>query len=210
MRLTKEKLIEKLIKDGYLKTPTIIDAFNKIDRADFVPENLREVAYANQALPIGEGQTISQPLTVAFMLELLQPKKGDKILDVGSGSGWQAALLSEIVGDEGKIISIERISNLKLMAESNIEKYKFLTKGITKVILGDGGGGHKEEAPYDKIIAAASAEDEIPYAWKEQLKIGGKIVAPLGQSIVVIEKIGQSEFSEKSFFGFTFVPLLVG
>ena len=147
MRLTKEKLIEKLIKDGYLKTPTIIDAFNKIDRADFVPENLREVAYANQALPIGEGQTISQPLTVAFMLELLQPKKGDKILDVGSGSGWQAALLSEIVGDEGKIISIERISNLKLMAESNIEKYKFLTKGITKVILGDGRDGYKEGAP---------------------------------------------------------------
>ena len=210
MRLTKEKLIEKLIKDGYLKTPTIIDAFNKIDRADFVPENLREVAYANQALPIGEGQTISQPLTVAFMLELLQPKKGDKILDVGSGSGWQAALLSEIVGDEGKIISIERISNLKLMAESNIEKYKFLTKGITKVILGDGRDGYKEGAPYDKIIVAASAKDEIPYAWKEQLKIGGKIVAPLGQSIIIIEKIGQSEFVEKSFFGFTFVPLLVG
>ena len=112
-----ENLIDSLIKDGYLKTPEIIEAFKAIDRANFVSNELKGDAYLNVPLSIGFGQTISQPLTVAFMLELLQPKKGEKILDVGAGSGWTIALLAFIVGDPpaggGKIIGVERIPELK-------------------------------------------------------------------------------------------------
>ncbi|MEK9194484.1 MAG: protein-L-isoaspartate O-methyltransferase [Patescibacteria group bacterium] len=240
--MTKEKLIKGLIKDGYLKTPAIIEAFEKIDRADFVRDENKSDAYANYPLPIGEGQTISQPLTVAFMLELLEPKTGEKILDVGCGSGYQTALLAEIVGDPatagGKIIGVERIESLKNFAEANLSKYNFLStirangsvsdsrnnnqtgemvgtiteeskgKSRVKVILGDGSKGFSEEAPYDKIIAAAAGK-EIPIAWKEQLKIGGRIVAPVGESIILLTKESQDKFIQKQYFGFSFVPLVI-
>ncbi|MCP6719767.1 MAG: protein-L-isoaspartate O-methyltransferase [Patescibacteria group bacterium] len=205
-----EKLIKSLVDDGYLKTPSIIEAFQKINRVDFVPEDLKEVAYENNPLPIGYEQTISQPLTVAFMLELLEPKKGEKILDIGAGSGWQTALLAHIVADGGgKVIAIERIPELKTIAEENVAKYNFLEKDVVQIIQGDGSKGRKDKAPYDKIIAAASA-DKIPSAWKEQLKIGGRIVAPVGQSIVMIEKTEQNQFAQKQYFGFSFVPLVKG
>src|SRR3989338_8071025 len=110
--MTKEVLIDDLIGGGYLKTPLIIEAFKKIDRADFVSENLRDEAYENYPLPIGFDQTISQPLTVAFMLELLQPQPGEKILDIGSGSGWTTTLLAFCVGKEGRGFGLERIPEL--------------------------------------------------------------------------------------------------
>ena len=106
---TKESLIKDLISGGYLKNPFLIEVFEKIDRADFVPVNLRNDAYLNQPLPIGFGQTISQPLTVAFMLELLEPKPTEKILEVGAGSGWVSALLAQIVGEKGRVCAIERV-----------------------------------------------------------------------------------------------------
>jgi len=208
----KEELIKNLIDDQYLKTPIIIEAFEAIDRRDFIPENLKSAAYLNQALPIGEEQTISQPLTVAFMLELLEPGTGNKILDVGAGSGWQAALLSYIVSKndkegKGEVISIERIKFLKQMAEVNIAKYNFLEKGIVKIIHGDGSKGYSQAAPYDKIIAAASG-NILPQAWKEQINIGGRIVVPINSSIWVFDKIGDNRFEKKQYFGFSFVPLI--
>jgi protein-L-isoaspartate(D-aspartate) O-methyltransferase len=285
----REALIQSLIKDGYLKTPAIIEAFEKIDRKDFVPEDVVDEAYGNYPLPIGYGQTISQPLTVAFMLELLSPRRGEKILDVGSGSGWTSALLAYVVsnaarinadstrinaekigqresasgppappklqrgerGSAGYIVAIERIPELKEMAERNVAKYGFIENGVVKIILGDGSKGYAAEAPYNKIIAAAAiaspqmnadedadergksisvnrrrsprksvARDAIPRKWKNQLKIGGRIVAPIGQSIVVLDKISEKEFSaeggpafgwkEKEYFGFSFVPLVRG
>lgn len=208
----KEKLIKELVEEGYLKTAAIIEAFYKIDRADFIPSEYKNQSYGNYPLPIGYGQTISQPLTVAFMLELLQPEIGDKILDIGSGSGWQTALLAQIVGNPatagGKVIAIERIPELKALTEKNAAKYNFIEKGIVKVIEGDGSRGYEAEAPFDKIIAAASAE-KIPKTWKKQLKIGGRIVAPVGNSIYLLEKTGLDEFSERHYFGFSFVPLIV-
>ncbi len=205
-----ENLLNFLIKDGYLKTPEIIEAFKAIDRADFVPAEQKNKAYINAPLSIGFGQTISQPLTVAFMLELLEPKQGEKILDVGAGSGWVSALLAQIVGRQGKVVSIERVLELKETAEKNISKYGFIENGVVEMVLGDGSKGYKKEADYDKIIAAAAAEGELPKEWQKQLKIGGRIVAPLGDSIVVIDKIGKNKYNVKEHFGFSFVPLISG
>ena len=207
-----QNLIDSLIKDGYLKTPEIIEAFKSIDRIDFTPEEYKSEAYVNAPLAIGFDQTISQPLTVAFMLELLEPKPGEKILDIGAGSGWVSALLAQIIGNPpaggGKVVAIERVPELKEMAEKNLIKYDFLKNSIVKIILGDGSKGYKKEAPYDKIIAAAAAEGDIPVAWRRQLKIGGRIVAPVENSIITIDKIGKNKYNQKEYFGFSFVPLI--
>lgn len=215
------KLIDELVKEGYLKTPAIIDAFYKIDRADFVPQEFKKEAYENYPLPIGYGQTISQPLTVAFMLELLEPKQGEIILDIGAGSGWQSALLGQIVAGEitaqnqklkrGKVIAIERMPELAEIARTNISKYNFINKKIVELVCSNGAlGAPKNFLPkkgFDKIIAAAAAQ-EIPEAWKKQLKIGGRIVAPINQSIVKLDKLSENNFKTERYYGFVFVPLV--
>lgn len=202
-----EGLINQLISEGYLKTLRIINAFRKVHRRDFLPESIKDDYALNIPLPIDYGQTISQPLTVAFMLELLQPKSGEKILDVGSGSGWQTAMLAEIVGETGKVIAIERIPNLKEFGEKNVNKYNFKN---TQFIYGDGTKGYKKEAPFDKIIVAAAAK-EIPKDLKKQLKVGGRLVIPVGeyeQDMICLDKISNDEFEEKNYPGFQFVPLI--
>lgn len=202
---TKEWLLADLINSGYLRTKAVVEAFKTIDRADFVlPETLTE-AYENHPLPIGHGQTISQPLTVAFMLEQLEANLGEKILDVGCGSGWQTALLAQVVGKKGRVIGVERIFELAEMARQNLAKYPKLQNA--KIIMADGSLGYAAEAPFDKIIAAAAAT-RIPPAWKEQLKVGGRIVAPVADSIVVLNKISDSEFKTTEHWGFAFVPLV--
>ncbi len=202
----KDELIAELIKDGYLKSQPVTDAFKIIDRKDFLPEDLQNQAYENTALPIGEKQTISQPLVVAFMLESLELKPGEKILEIGTGSGWNTALMAKIIGDKGKIYSIERIESLYNFAKKNISKYEFLA-GVIELIFGDGSMGYNGEAPYDKIIAAAAGE-EIPLAWKEQLKIGGRIVAPVKNKIIILDKTAKDKFEKKEYFGFSFVPFV--
>lgn len=202
-----ENLINQLIREGYLKTPRIIEAFREIKREDFVPESLKDEADVNAPLPIGWGQTISQPLTVAFMLELLQPEPGDKILDIGAGSGWQTAMLAYIVGKKGKIFAVERIPELMEFGEKNVGKYNFIEKGIVSFICGDGSRGLKMEAPFDRIIVAAAAE-KIPEFWKEQLKIEGRLVTPVKSSIWLLIKESEKKFKEQEFPGFAFVPLI--
>lgn len=199
-------LIENLIKGGWLETPRIIEAFKKIKREDFLPQGIKDMAELNEALSIGFGQTISQPLTVAFMFEKLEPKFSDNILDIGSGSGWTAALLAEIAGEEGKTTAIEIVPELKEFGENNVQKYNFKNKGI-EFICADGSKGYGKNAPYDKILASASAQ-ELPNAWKEQLKIGGRIVAPIGNSIWLFIKKAETDFREYEFPGFIFVPLI--
>jgi len=222
-------LINSLIQDGWLKTPRIINAFREIKRHDFMftrrslredGPDIEELAEINEPLPIGYGQTISQPLTVAFMLEQLQPEPGDNILDIGSGSGWTTALLSHIVSQQGnskfqipnsekqgKITAIEIIPELKEFGEKNIAKYNFIKKGIVQFICTDGSKGYEKGAPFDKILASASAE-KIPQAWKEQLKVEGRIVTPVRSSIWVLTKKSEKEFEETEHPGFVFVPLV--
>jgi protein-L-isoaspartate(D-aspartate) O-methyltransferase len=200
-------LIDSLVREGWLKTPKIIEAFEKIKRADFLTENLKNLSELNEALPIGYNQTISQPLVVAFMLELLAPKEGEKILDVGSGSGWTTALLAQIVGEKGKVIGMEIVPELVKFGKKNVGKYNFIEKGIVEIILGDGSKGYEKEAPFDKILVSAEAKRCYP-SWKEQLKVGGRIVTPISNSIWLFIKRSEENFEEKEFPGFVFVPLI--
>ncbi len=202
-----QQLIKSLKQDGYLRTSAVIDAFLKIRREDFLPAELKNQAALNRALPIGEGQTNSQPLTVAFMLELLQPRTGQRILDVGSGSGWTTTLLAEIVGEGGKVFALERIEKIKQFGEQNVAKYGFLAEGRVVVLNQDGYLGLPEEVPFDRILGSA-ALPEIPRAWKEQLRIGGAIVAPVDDTIYKLTKTGENKFKEEKFPGFVFVPMI--
>ncbi len=201
-------LIDSLTKEGWLKTSDIIEAFRKIKREDFLPEEIKSMAELNEALPIGFGQTISQPLTVAFMLELLQPKKGDKILDIGAGSGWTTALLVCIVGEKGKVISVEIIPELKEFGEKNVAKYDFIKKGVVNYICADGSKGFKKCAPYDKILVSASSRSDISEELRGQLKIGGRLVLPIKDSIWLFIKNTKNDFQKKEYPGFVFVPLV--
>jgi len=201
-------LIDSLIRDGWLETERIINAFREIERKDFLPPEVEDSAEVNQALPIGFNQTISQPLVVAFMLEQLDPQPGDKVLDIGSGSGWTTALLAEIVGEKGRVIGIELVSELKKFGEENVSKYNFVEKNIARFICKDGTEGYKKEAPYDKILCSAAVQDEIPESWKDQLKIKGRIVTPIKSSIFLLIKESEEEFQKREFPGFAFVPLI--
>ena len=215
-----EKLIQELVDFNALKTPNIIGAFTNIDRKDFVSPEYKHEAYENYPLPIGFGQTISQPYTVAFMLELLQPDAGEKILDIGSGSGWQTAMLAHIVSRShthankpvppGKVFAIEVIPELKELGEKNVSKYNFIQKGIVSFIATNAQNGLPNEAPFDKIVAAAALTGEIPESWKNQLKVGGRIVTPVRDLIVLLVKKSETEFEKQEFPGFAFVVFLFG
>lgn len=201
------RLIHELIRTGYLRTDAIIDAFAKIGRIEFVPKDLENEAEKNIPLPIGFGQTISQPLTVAFMLELLDPQSGQAIMDVGSGSGWTTALLAEIVGENGKVTAFERIPELCEFGKANMEKYGFISRGTVDYHCGNAYDGWSANAPYDRILVSAAA-DEIPPAFKKQLKIGGKMVIPVHNTIWYLEKRSEDDFHKEEYRGFAFVPLI--
>lgn len=216
-------LADDLITKGVLKTPRIIKAFRDTTRADFMPEDERPLAEINEAFPIGEGQTISQPYTVAFMLELLEPKPGQHILDVGFGSGWQSALLAHIVSDNkktsGRVFAIERLQKLCDFGKTNIAKYSYITSGVVETYCRDAvielDDVAKASGGFDGIIAAAAApakqrniESSIPRAWKKHLKLGGKIVMPVGESLWVFTKKKPHILDKKEYPGFTFVPLV--
>lgn len=200
-------LVELLIRNGYLKSEPIIRAFNEITRADFVPSEFEQQAEADIPLPIGFGQAISQPTTVAIMFELLDPGPGQNMLDVGSGSGWTSALLGNIAGREGKVMALEILPELHEMTKTNVEKFGLISSGIVECALRDGNAGYAPYAPYDRILVSAAA-DEVPRALRDQLAIGGKMVIPIHNRLTYLEKRGEEDFYKEEFPGFIFVPLI--
>ncbi len=196
-------LIKHLIDRDALKSEIIIDAFRQIDRIDFVPDPTGSDVYEDHPLSIGFQQTISQPTTVAMMLEMLFPGKGEKILDIGSGSGWTTALLSYIAGETGYVIGLERIKTLVEFGKGNLDKYNFQNAEIIPAGKALGLPGET----FDRILVSASA-DEFPADLTSQLKTGGKLVIPVLDSIYEITKKENGELDGLRHYGFTFVPLI--
>ena len=218
-------LADELIKNGVLQNSRLIDAFRAVDRKKFVPDELEAFAYSDEPLPIGEGQTISQPWTVAFMLELLDPQLGENILEIGYGSGWVTTLMSYCGAN---VYAIERIPNLCKFGKNNVENFlssKILRRdgipfGAVQFFCQDGARGlpeiAKRSGEFDKIIVAAALKKHrvfsgmqiLPQTWKEQLKIGGRIVVPIEHSIFLFIKKAHNQFDEREYSGFAFVPLV--
>ena len=184
-------------------TNRIIQTFSHINRKDFVLPKYKNEAYGDYPLSIGYGQTISQPSTVAFMLKLLNPSRGDKILDVGSGSGWTTALLAYLVGDKGKVIGIELIPELVELGRKNLQKYKFTN---AQIFLAQKELGYKKEALYDKILVSA-AVPKLPQQLLGQLKPKGIMVVPIQNALWKITKTREYTYRKGVYPGFVFVPL---
>ncbi len=196
-----------LMKRGSLVSGPLIQAFTEIPREAFVPSDLRELAEADTSLPIGSGQTISQPSTVAIMLELLEVKAGQTVLDVGSGSGWTTALLGALVGERGRVVALERLPELFQRTKENIAQFGLERAGIVQCFCKNGSAGYPEGAPYDRILVSASGK-KIPGALKEQLSVGGILVMPIHDSVMRLRKKSETEFQEEEFPGFVFVPFI--
>lgn len=201
-----DALVGTLVAAGTLRTPRIIAAFHALPRSAFVPPRLaRAAATLDTPLPIGEGQTVSQPTTVATMLELIAPRSTERALDVGTGSGWQAALLAHCVGPEGQVVTIERVEGLARPARAHLAR-----AGITNVLplVGDATSGVPAHAPYDIIISAAASR-EVPPAWIEQLAPGGRLLHPIaGMGLRLLRKDAIGRITAEDHPGYVFVPLV--
>jgi protein-L-isoaspartate(D-aspartate) O-methyltransferase len=201
-----DDLINIMKKTGFLNDNRVEAAIRKIPRKEFVPTPLKERAYEDIPLSIMKDQTISQPSVVSRMTEWLDIKEGQKILEIGTGSGWQTAILSYLVG-HGMVYSIERHSELAEFAKKNLDKLGI--KNV-KVILGDGSSGFSEESPFDRIIVTAGCK-KIPDALLEQLSEDGLLIAPVGefqQSLVLLKKKDREIVEIKNQPGYVFVPFL--
>ena len=192
------------IKQKGIKDKMVLDAISKVPRHLFMDSGFIEFAYQDKPFPIGADQTISQPYTVAFQTELLQVEPGDKILEIGTGSGYQTAVLIEL---KAVVYSIERQKELYSKVKNFLPKVGYVPK---KIVFGDGYQGLKEEAPFDGIIVTAGAP-YVPKALLGQLKIGGRLVIPVGDEVQVMTqytRVADKKFEKLEFGDFRFVPML--
>tara|TARA_Y100000746_G_C15419127_1_gene413538 strand:+ start:301 stop:942 length:642 start_codon:yes stop_codon:yes gene_type:complete len=199
----RKQLINILSEKG-INDKNVLNALNNIPRQWFMESGLKTYAYTDKAYPIGEGQTISQPYTVAYQTQLLMTKAGDKVLEIGTGSGYQTSVLIEL---GCKVFTIERQRLLFKKAELLFKKIKWKPK---KIVFGDGYKGLKINAPYDAIIVTAGSP-ELPNNLMLQLKIGGRLVIPIGtkeQTMTRYVRVSDKEYSKETFGIFRFVPLL--
>ena len=199
------KMIDADLKPRGIASPEVLKAMMNVPRHEFLPENIRGLAYVDRPLPIGEGQTISQPFVVAWMSQLLVIEKGMKVLEIGTGSGYQAAILAEL---EARTFSMEIRPNL---ARDVKIRLKLLGYDV-HVRQGDGYYGWKEHAPFDRIIITAAA-NHVPLPLLDQLKAGGKLILPLGnvryyQNMTLIEKDSDGEFHSSQHGQVRFVPMV--
>ncbi len=206
MQNQKQALIDFWIKNKIVTNKRVIDAFKKVKREYFVLKEFRSDAYKDVPLPILKEQTISQPTTVVMMLDFIELKKGMKVLEIGTGSGYNAALMAEIVGPKGRIYTTETIEDLVDFAKKNLKKAK--TTNV-RVIHTDGSKGWPTAAPYDRIICTAAAP-KIPEVYIEQLKEGGIIVIPVGPlygQVMIKGKKVKNKLETERLGDFMFVPL---
>jgi len=198
-------LVNLLVRKKYITSERIKEAFLSVDRGNFVRENLRDMAYYDEPLPIGYKQTISAPSIVAVMITLLNVEPSNKILEIGTGSGYNACLLAAL---GKKVYTIERIPELRKQALENLKKCKHREKVVS--LLGDGSKGYPPEAPYDRILVTCGAPD-IPQPLIRQLAEGGRMVIPVGsmmfQELYIIEK-KNSEIKKKIWGDVAFVPMI--
>jgi len=211
----RSKLVESLTKRAFLTKPSVIKAMLKVPRHKFLPKGAIESAYIDSPLSIGIGQTISAPHMNAMMCELLELTEGDKVLEIGTGSGYHAALCAELVTPEhsknpGHVYTIERHKELADKAEESLMNAGY--GDIVTVIRGDGTLGYPQEAPFDKILVTASSPKKVPPPLKEQLRNGGILCIPAGskewgQDLYIISK-KENKFDSKKVTGVRFVPLI--
>ncbi len=187
-----------------MATDVVAEAMGTLNRKDFVPAYLAHRANDDVALPIGFGQTISQPTTVRMMLRWLEAKSGDKILDIGSGSGWTTALLSTLTGPRGRVIAVERIPELLEYGKNNCRK---VGTRNAKFYLAGAHYGFPRLAPYKRILVSAAAR-QLPQEILDQLAVGGKLVIPVNNDILVVTRLAENRFATEKYEGFVFVPLI--
>jgi len=199
----RRSMVDTQIKSRGIKDEQVLDAMEKVRRHVFVPKNMMKYAYNDEPLPIGKGQTISQPYIVAYMTEVLQLTSEGKVLEVGTGSGYQAAILAEIARE---VFTVEIIDELSKNAQEVLQ-----AEGYTNIHfrVGDGAHGWEEKAPYNAIMVTA-APPEVPMALQDQLKIGGRMIVPVGdafQELVLIVR-EKRRFRKKKLLPVRFVPLV--
>ncbi|MEQ9715729.1 MAG: protein-L-isoaspartate O-methyltransferase [Candidatus Asgardarchaeum sp.] len=211
----KKRIVKYLKRAGFVRSDRVINAFLKVPREEFVRPEYRKHAYDDTPLPIGCGQTISAIHMVLMMCEYLDLKPGHKVLEVGTGSGYHAAIIAELITSEdgkikGHVYTIERIPELAKFATENLKRTKYDDR--VTIIVGDGTLGYPEKAPYDRICVTAAGPD-VPKPLIEQLKNGGKLLIPIGaqfywQELYLIEKDLEGKIKRKNLGGVAFVPLI--
>lgn len=202
----RERMVDQQIAARGLDDPVLLAAFRSVPRENFISPDHADQAYQDWPLPIESGQTISQPYIVALTIHAAEIKPGDKVLEVGAGSGYAAAVIGQIAS---AVIAIERHHQLVALAQQRLDRLGY---GNVRIVDGDGTLGWPEDAPFDAIVAAASGS-HVPQSWVAQLKVGGRIVMPLGdprsiQNLIKVTKLQDGSLSQENLGGVRFVPLI--